>query len=387
MNHPLFDNKTSINAVIGSGYGDEGKGLVTDALSSPMTRVVRFNGGAQAAHTVVLPNGHRQVFHHVGSGALGGSPTHLSRFFVVNPILAVDEIEALSSRFEIPEITVDPRCPVTTPVDMMINQELEKQRGDDRHGSCGIGFGETIERQQSPYEIDANDIFNNQGLDQLVNDVVNEWLPVRCEALGIDPDNLPCYQSIIDKFIEDCETFRGLVTLRPDKKLAVNICAVVFEGAQGLGLDQDIGHFPHVTRSHTGLTNVIALARESGVGVMNVIYVSRTYATRHGNGPLSKEDAWKFTKGKLDLDPTNPANEWQGTMRYAPLDYDERNEWICQDQERNQNHNIDIRSGLFVTCTDQMSGLDPREIAERFGLPLWGTSHGPSRDDVKWHRQ
>lgn len=78
------------DVVIGSAFGDEGKGLITDVLAAKNageTLVVRFNGGAQAGHTVTTPEGQRHVFSHIGSGTFTGSATFLSRFFVVNPIL------------------------------------------------------------------------------------------------------------------------------------------------------------------------------------------------------------------------------------------------------------------------------------------------------------
>src|SRR5262249_8795597 len=109
--------------VIGAGYGDEGKGLMTDALAAsfgPAATVVRFNGGAQAGHTVTLASGRRHVFHHIGSGTLAGVRTFLSRFFVANPILFGPEIAALKSAGVTPRIMIDPDAPITTPYDMMI---------------------------------------------------------------------------------------------------------------------------------------------------------------------------------------------------------------------------------------------------------------------------
>lgn len=87
-------------AVIGASFGDEGKGLVTDYLCAIQGAgiVVRFNGGAQAGHTVVTPDGLRHVHHHFGSGTLWGTPTFLSQFFIVNPIAFLAELlERLSS--------------------------------------------------------------------------------------------------------------------------------------------------------------------------------------------------------------------------------------------------------------------------------------------------
>lgn len=135
-----------ISVVIGANYGDEGKGLVTDFLSNSETLVVRFNGGAQAGHTVVTPEGQRHVFHHIGSGALRGAATLLSRFFIVNPFIFLKEVKELG--FE-PTVSIDPRASVTTPYDMLLNQAVERKRGEERHGSCGLGINETVTRSAS----------------------------------------------------------------------------------------------------------------------------------------------------------------------------------------------------------------------------------------------
>ena len=108
--------------------------------------VVRFNGGAQAGHTVVTPEGRRHVFSHIGSGTFAGAATFLSRFFVSHPLLFLKEWEVLAAQGVRPVVYVDPDSPVTTPYDMMINQIIEQEQGAARHGSCGLGFGETLER-------------------------------------------------------------------------------------------------------------------------------------------------------------------------------------------------------------------------------------------------
>src|SRR5580698_7114906 len=100
----------SAYAVIGANFGDEGKGLITDFLCSQLDDclVVRFNGGAQAGHTVVTLRG-RHVFHHFGSGTFNDSPTFLSRFFVVNPLLWEKEHIELGA---IPVLHIDPDAPL-----------------------------------------------------------------------------------------------------------------------------------------------------------------------------------------------------------------------------------------------------------------------------------
>ena len=109
-------------AVIGAAWGDEGKGLLTDALARPDTLVVRFNGGAQAGHTVTAPDGRRHVFHGVGSGTFRGAATFLSRFHVHNPLLHGEEVAQLRRLGLHPRVLADPQGMVTTPWDMMLNQ-------------------------------------------------------------------------------------------------------------------------------------------------------------------------------------------------------------------------------------------------------------------------
>src|ERR1700733_5726906 len=152
----------SARVVIGAGFGDEGKGLMTDYFAEPGGLVVRFNGGAQAGHTVMvsrpfftrMPEGYhkvttmdysRHVFHHFGSGTFQGATTCLSRFFIVNPMVFVEECEQLRGLGLRPTVIIDPSCPVTTPYEMILNQIMEERRGDQRHGSCGLGINETVQ--------------------------------------------------------------------------------------------------------------------------------------------------------------------------------------------------------------------------------------------------
>lgn len=142
------------DAVVGAGYGDEGKGLLVDALAHGRgagTVVVRHNGGAQAGHTVTAPDGRRHVFHHVGSGSLAGAATHLSRHFVSNPAILAREIDALAALGVAPRITADEGGLVTTPWDMMVNQFVEGPAA----GRATAAAGSDSERRSSAASIRA----------------------------------------------------------------------------------------------------------------------------------------------------------------------------------------------------------------------------------------
>lgn len=354
------------DVVIGAGYGDEGKGLTTDYLAAQRgadTLVVRFNGGAQAGHTVQTPDGKRHVFSHLGSGSFVGARTYLSRFFVSNPWLYFKELDLLSSKGVKPVLLADPESPVTSPYDMMLNQFAEEARGQARHGSCGVGFGETIERHLRPeYAISMADLMDPLALAARLDRIRRYWLPERAAVLGIQDTasaryDLVMSDTLLESFVSDCQTFIGQVTLAGMDALA-SAEHVVFEGAQGLLLDQDRGAFPHVTRSNTGLKNVLVLAQEAGIRHLNVTYASRAYVTRHGAGPLANELGHIPYEGVVD--PTNVPNDYQGSLRFSYLDLNQLEEAItCDVEDAAAYGHISVSKQLALSCLDQV-GPSPR---------------------------
>lgn len=294
--------------VIGANFGDEGKGLVTDYLcANGAGIVVRFNGGAQSGHTVCTPDGDRHVFHHVGSGTFCGVPTFLSQFFVCNPILFIEEREQLIKLGFHPVVYAHPDCLVTTFADMMINQVKETKRGANRHGSCGVGFHETQVRSQvKELKITMSDLWNGgTRLESQLAEICGKYAQFRCGETFNEP-------RAIQAFLEYCNHFAQCVN-----PLGIGQCKdPVFEGAQGLLLDQNNKEFfPHVTHSNTGMQNVELLCAQAGITRKDIYYVSRTYLTRHGAGRLPGEDpAMTFE------DNTNTTHPFQGKIRFAPLD-------------------------------------------------------------------
>lgn len=347
--------------IIGAGYGDEGKGLLTDfhaAAAGPDALVVRFNGGAQAGHTVVAPDGRRHVFSHVGSGAFAGVPTFLSRFFVANPMLFQREVAALAAVGVMPTVIVDRRAPITTPWDMLVNQAIETARGTARHGSCGIGFGETIERNlDARFALTMADLATRDRLTATLDGIRRVYLPGRLARLGLSASwaglrDIALSEDLFENYLRDIEAFGAGVAV-DDGGAVARARTVIFEGAQGLLLDQDRGAFPHVTRSNTGLRNVLALAGEAGIAALDVTYVTRAYVTRHGAGPLPHELAGP--PDGLVRDTTNVANAWQGSLRYAWLDLDALRQAIAADLS-DAPASIRVASHLAITCLDQLGG-------------------------------
>ena len=281
----MFDRR--VRAVIGANYGDEAKGAWVDRMvDGSGTLVARFNGGAQAGHTVVTPDGRRHVFSHVGAGAFKSAPTFLTKFFVANPFILTRELAELAALGVRPRIFADRRALLTTPYDVAINQIVEAHRGAARHGSVGVGFGETIERFEKGFGTTLDDAERPaQLVDKLVK-IRDEWLPARLARLGV-PSVPEAFRDrvagdgVIEAFMNLVADFAETVEIGSDGPLRF-ARDVVFEGAQGLALDQDRGAFPFVTRSNTGLKNVLAVAADVGISNIEATYATRPYLTRHG---------------------------------------------------------------------------------------------------------
>lgn len=351
METPLINVKRA-RIVIGASFGDEGKGLITDYLCSQGAGVVvRFNGGAQAGHTVVTPEGERHVFHHFGSGSLCEVPTFLSQFFVCNPILFFKELEELRALGFRPQVFAHPHCLVTTFADMLINQDRENSRGARRHGSCGVGFHETIVRSQmDELKITMADLWNGgKRLESQLAELCGNYAKY-CTGHTYNGDEA------IPVFLECCKQFAEYVN-----PAGIGQCQEpVFEGAQGLLLDQNNKQFfPHVTHSNTGMKNVGILCQQGGFDHKEIYYVSRTYLTRHGAGLLPGEDPRMSYP-----DDTNHKNPFQGQLRFAPQDVKSLKARCAQDAKGSHT--------IVLTHCDQLEA--------QFDAGLY--SYGPCRSDV-----
>lgn len=393
--------------VIGANFGDEGKGLITDYLAHQArtdTLVVRFNGGAQAGHTVVTPAGLRHVFHHFGAGTLSGARTFLSQFFVTNPILFMQEAERLMALDLGVRVFVDSRCFVTTPYDMLINQIVEDARARRRHGSCGVGFNETIERSQHPeYTITAGMLGDRDDLADTLRAIRVQWLPRRLMQLG-NPRLSEVHGKVLaddatyERFMHACHLFRNLMVVERDRSIFSIFKNVIFEGAQGLLLDQASQWHPHVTRSNTGLRNVLDLAQEGGITDLDVTYVTRAYMTRHGAGPFPTEHKGAMPLYDGIVDATNVEHPYQGDLRLGLLDIDLLHKSVRRDIAIASATNVRARPNMAVTCMDQVgdmiayaSGTATRsrnpigfldEVEAAVGIPVRYVSSGPTRRDV-----
>ncbi len=376
------DSMKNIKVVIGANFGDEGKGLMTDYFASHMKNgksiVVRFNGGAQAGHTVTSPDGRRHIFGHFCSGAFAGLPGYLSEFFVVNPMLFLKEYGQLQGIGGVNcQVFADKNCMVTTPYDMMINQIAEISRGSGKHGSCGVGFNETITRclYDEDYRLCTGDLKDTAAMRKKLEAIRNEYIKIRLGQLGIDSIPHP-YKELLDRdgitegFCSDVADMLRHIEVA-DIGVLSGFDNIIFEGAQGLLLDQSHEYFPHVTRSNTGIKNAAELISKAGLsnnpGPVEVIYITRAYMTRHGAGPFPSELPEKPYHGIVDM--TNVPNPYQDVLRYGLLDIDALDRAIKKDLDNADGLEYDFR--LAVTCLDQLEqNVDFIDGQEHMNAPV-----------------
>jgi adenylosuccinate synthase len=296
--------------VVDLGYGDAGKGTVVDWLCArgPYAAVVRFNGGAQAAHNVVTADGRHHTFAQFGSGTFTpGVVTHLSRFMMVDPLALAaeaDHLAAVGAGDALDRLTVDRDALLTTPYHRAANRARDTAV---RHGSCGMGIGETaayaLVCDDAPRAGDCRSPARlRRRLTRLRERLFDELGPL--EVPGV----------------EECAAafgaFAERVRITGDGFLPALLRGgpVVFEGAQGVLLDERFGFHPYTTWSTTTFANAETLLAEAGDAARR-LGVLRAYLTRHGPGPFVTEDT-----GLLRPEPHNRHGRWQGAFRTGQLD-------------------------------------------------------------------
>lgn len=323
-------------AVIGLGFGDEGKGITTDYLCSLSDNplVVRFSGGQQAGHNVVL-NGVSHVFSNFGSGSLRGAPTYWAKYCTVEPTGLINELDILIKKGVSPRLYIDDKCPITTPYDIYSNHVLEV---GNKHGSCGLGVGATINREENHYSLTFGDLFYPS--------VFNMKMEAIRKFYGFKGVvNLDRFYECIN-IIPMCDNIKPIFSEKwtyPTYNIPEDSDDIILEGSQGLLLDQSIGFFPHVTRSNTGSKNILDAKFNP-----ELYMITRAYQTRHGNGPMTNEN----TPHNIAADPeeTNVYNAHQGNFRRTLLDLDLLSYGISKDEYVR----TDGSKNLVITCLDHV---------------------------------
>lgn len=312
-------------AVIGANFGDEGKGLCVDRLSTKGSLVIRHNGGAQAGHTVET-DGKRFVFHQLSSGSFRSADTFWAETFLPDLFKLTGEVEDFyRTAGYLPALFSHPDARVTVIDDVIINMALETSRGEARHGSCGMGINEAFLRSGAGFGLTVYDVksVSAEALYTRLRALRDEYCHIRLDALGLRLKDMGEYGELLSdsgvlyNAAEGMKRGAELVELKDAGKLFTEYESVVFEGAQGLLLDSENKRFaPNVTASRTGLNNPVTLSKKYGLELKKVFYVMRSYVTRHGAGELPEERE-PVSVGSIVKDGTNVKNEWQGSLRYG----------------------------------------------------------------------
>lgn len=331
-----------VKIVVGANYGDEGKGMATAYFSKQASENqkaclnILYNGSCQRGHTVELKDGTKHIFHHFGSGTFYGAHTYFDSHFILNPIFFVEEYYGLFNIGYRPICFVNPNCIIATPFDAILNQIFERGRGKDKHGSCGFGVFETIERNKTnTYFLTYYDVLfgDRKKIKKLLWRIVKEYVPIRLKAMGYD--SIPetekdilggsLTDSLIDYYIHNLYTMISLCwNINSEKELIKDYDVIIYEGAQGLALDMNnLNDFPYLTPSQTTpivpIKTIVKNKWDITPEQVEICYVTRSYMTRHGAGPFPTECKKEDINKNIE-DLTNVPNPFQDTLRYGTFD-------------------------------------------------------------------
>ncbi|MBL3657914.1 adenylosuccinate synthetase [Fulvivirga sediminis] len=367
--------------VIDLGFGDSGKGLTTDYLASQSpssSLVIRFSGGHQVGHTVTTEE-ISHTFSNFGSGTFRGVPTFYTEHTTIFPPAILLEGKYLEKYH--PQLIFHPHTMVTTAYDIAYNRAIEKQ---NQHGSCGLGFGATIERNRQEVYFFAQDLPFEWVVKERLKSIKNYYQKL-IDALGnkvkqLYKKELETYHQ--DDYVQCCQSIEAFYGVKSFSEIQDSYDHFIFEGSQGIMLDTKHGFHPHTTWSNTTSKNAIELLVDhfGNAQSADLYYVTRCYQTRHGNGPMSSTPEVQLQNHEKEA---NVTNEFQGEFRTTALDPELLNYALTCD--KHYHHNLPIRKKLIITCLDQLPSFSVESILssirENFESVLG--SYGPNSSQIK----
>jgi adenylosuccinate synthase len=276
--------------IVGTQWGDEGKGKVVDLLSEDAEVVVRFQGGNNAGHTMVV-RGEQFIFHLLPSGMLQGKTCMIGNGVVVDPGVLIEEIDRLEGKgFAVrPEkFKISDRAHVIMPYHKAVDHAREAKKGDQKIGTTGRGIGPAYEDKATRRGIRFVDLLDPDGLGEKVRTLLAEknfYLEKYLNAETLDADRILTeygrYAKRLAPFVENISVVVD-AAVREGRH-------VLFEGAQGTHLDIDHGTYPYVTSSNTLAGNACCGAGIGPTRISGAIGIVKAYTTRVGRGPFPTE--------------------------------------------------------------------------------------------------
>lgn len=323
--------------VVDLALGDSGKGTIIDFLArrTGAHTVVRFNGGPQAGHNVVTSDGRHHTFAQFGSATfIPGVRTLLSQYMLIEPYALFNEarhLEELGVGDPLQRVLIDSRCVVITPAHQAANRIRELGRGDAAHGTCGMGVGEAVEDELEHPEVILRfeDLADRARVRRKLHSTVElkrQQLATFIQSVQTPANAQSSIQPLLDhSWIEAAVDVYGALSCRVTRMDPNSIDLILrrsgtllFEGAQGVLLDEWYGFHPHTTWSTTTFANADRLLDDAGFDAERMrMGVLRTYFTRHGAGPFVTEDA---NLRSCLPEPHNGSTGWQGAFRVGAFD-------------------------------------------------------------------
>ncbi len=328
---------TRYASVLGLGFGDCGKGNFVDALTRRWQAhtVVRFSGGAQAGHNVVTSAyAHSPARHHTFSQFGSGTLVPSVRTILLDPmifhptalLMEADVLGRIGVHDALSRLKIDAQCRITTPYHQAAGRLRERLRGTAAHGTCGVGVGETVRHALNhPDQVLRYADFSQPSMAQMDKlQTIRETLWAELSPLCSQDDAESCREDIQTlqnetlavKWLNHCWALARQCPPQSTETLSAQLRqpgCVLFEGAQGVLLDEWHGFHPHTTWSSIKTTTVNDVAAGLGIDAPIEHYgVLRSYLTRHGVGPLPTHDE---SLDDLLPEPHNHSNGWQGRFR------------------------------------------------------------------------
>ncbi len=348
--------------IIGLGFGDEGKGIATDFLAKhhPKAIVIRFSGGQQAAHTVIIDD-KKHVHSSFSSGALRGLPSYYSEHCTIHPTFLYNERKELIAKGGNTTIHIHPLAKISTPFDVWKNKN---DATNLKNGSCGMGVGATMKRNESPYKLFAVDLIAPTAvLIEKLKSIASYYGYAKDEKLQ---QELATFLDVIAEIDWNITNYSHLESYK----------TLLFEGSQGILLDMDHGIFPNVTYAHTTSKNAHQICNQLQIKDRTTHYITRSYQTRHGYGWMSNESELNLQNNEEE---TCVYNEFQKELRIGKLDYELLNYALKIDSAYSQSS----KHNLIVTCLDQLEfNLETEKLNTKFHT-IYGSFSPDSKDFKK----
>ena len=344
--------------VVGTQWGDEGKGKVVDWLTEHAKGVVRFQGGHNAGHTLVI-GGKKTILRLIPSGVLRSDVTcYIGNGVVLSPHALFQEIAELEQAgVNVCErLRISEACTLILPYHVAVDQAREAAKGDDKIGTTGRGIGPAYEDKVARRAIRLHDLFAPQRFAEKLREVMDYHNFVLQHWLKAKPVD---YAQVHDEALAFAVRLKPMIADVPNEIQAANLAgkSLLFEGAQGTMLDIDHGTYPFVTSSNTVAG---AAAAGAGVGPQTLHYVlgiTKAYATRVGAGPFPSE---------LE-DATGEALRKRGNEFGSVTGRPRRCGWFDGAMMK-RSAQINGVSGLCVTKLDVMDGLPEVKLCVGYKL-------------------